>query len=134
MVIEDFRAALLQETHRAVDDATQGVMRTLIDGKSDLTYPPGIELTDGESEAVGALRLSPDARSALEKIVRDAASYPLFHLFTLIDAIGDPRDWTGPWLGAKLSPRLAGDVDTRGAMWHDDFYDSYRTYHDSRER
>ena len=91
----ELRPTLLQELHRAIDDATRGAMGAMEHREAELTYPPGVELTDAERRALGELKLSPDLRSALEKVIRDAAGYPLFHLFTLLDAVTDPQDWSG---------------------------------------
>ena len=58
-----------------------------------LAYPPGDEarLTDEELAALAVLELPAAALSGLRKIVRAAASAPLFHTFCLLDGVGDPE-------------------------------------------
>lgn len=120
----DLRAVLLSEMHRAIEDSTRHAMQLLVGGEGALTYPPGVDLSKAERSAIGALALSPTARSALEKLLRDAAAAPLFHLFALLDGVADPRDWPGTWPGATITT-LRGEGSAE-SMWHDDFYGTYR--------
>ena len=128
MASADIRAALLSEMHRAIEDATSHAMQVLVGRDQALTYPPGVDLSRPERSAIDALAISPTARSALQKILRDAAAAPLFHLFTLLDGVADPRDWPGTWYGAAITT-LRGEGRAE-SMWHDDFYDSYREHSD----
>ena len=76
----------------AVDDIDAGNV------EAELTYPPGTKLTREERAAVRGLRLSPAARSALEKLVANACHWPLLHLFSLLDGVAGPdRDHAGEW-------------------------------------
>jgi hypothetical protein len=99
-----------------------------------LAYPPSEEarLTDEEIAALAALQLPAAARSALRKIIRAAASAPLFHTFCLLDAVGDPElTRVATWLPVNLAPAAR---DEGRAMMHDDFSDSYWQYAERRGR
>lgn len=126
----DIRAALLGEMHRAIDAAAQDGLRSLENGGSDLSYLPGVELSASEKRALGALTHSSDLRSALKKVLRDAAARPLFQLFTLVDGVADPQNWSGTWLGASIT--VAEPDEDSVTMWHDDFFESYWLYDKDR--
>jgi hypothetical protein len=114
------------------EDALQGMAVAIGELRrgTTLSYPPNEEgrLTDEELAALARLRLEPAARSALRKIVRDAASSPLFQLFCLLDAVGAPElTSVTPWLAVNLAP-AKGDRP----MMHDEFFDSYWSYLEKR--
>jgi hypothetical protein len=138
MAPSDFRRALLLELHRAVDDAANSALDTIGKRGTAPVYPPGVEFTPEEVAALAELRVSPAARSALDKLLRDTAASPLFEFFSLIDGVSDPHDWPGPepWLGALLRARVATDrQDERegnAEMWHDQFFESYWEYRGGR--
>jgi hypothetical protein len=95
-----------------------------------LAYPPNDEarLTDEELRALVRLQLPPAARSGLRKVLRAAASAPLFQLFCLLDAVGDPAlTSVDLWLPVNLSRRKEGDSRE---MMHDEFTDSFWKYHE----
>jgi hypothetical protein len=97
-----------------------------------LAYPPSEEarLTDDELAALSALHLPPAARSALRKVVRAAASAPLFRMFCLLDSVGDPElTRVAQWLPVNLEP---AKENAGRAMMHDDFFESYRQYAERR--
>src|SRR3712207_6169073 len=104
------RRTLLLEVHRSIDTSVAAALAMLESGDVELVYPPGAELTEPETAALAELRLAEHQRAALEKIFRDLAARPLFDLFSLIDGVADPRDWSGegPWLGATLIERQEG--------------------------
>lgn len=127
---------LLRETHRFIDEAADTALERLAAGSArTLYYPPGgrggADLLDETEARVLAQVVSSDlVRGALRKVLREAASSPLFHLFALIDGVADPADWSGDvWLGAELRPP-EGDRDRD--MLHDGFYDSYWAAHCDR--
>lgn len=124
------RQTLLAELHRAIDDAAREGVAMLQSNGMEPAYPPGVKLSDKEMAALAALNLSADQRSALRKVLRDVASRPLFRLLSLIDGVADPSEWEGVWLGARIEEST--DDSSDGAMWHDDFYESYWDYEKDR--
>ena len=97
-----------------------------------LSYPPGDEarLTDEELAALAELHLQPAAQSALRKVIRAAASAPLFRLFCLLDAVGDPElTDAGEWLPIDL---VRSSDDGQRLMMHDGFYESFAGYAERR--
>jgi hypothetical protein len=134
----DFRHALLVELHRAIDEAADAALDVIESRGIELVYPPGVKLTAEEIAALAELRVSPAARSALGKVLRNEAAGPLFELFTLVDGVSDPRGWPGPetWLGVVLTPRVADGSDEdegRPEMWHDQLFESYWEYQRARD-
>jgi hypothetical protein len=116
---EDVRAAIAA----AADEMRPG---------TTLAYPPSEEarLTDEELTALSALHLSPAARSALRKVVRAAASAPLFQMFCLLDSVGDPElTQVAEWLPVTLE---RAKEDGHRATMHDDFFESYGQYAERR--
>ena len=49
----------------------------------------------------------------------DSASYPIFHLLTLMDGVSDPQNYNEFWHGVKFCTR-SEDLDL-----HDEFYATY---------
>ena len=95
-----------------------------------VTYPPTDEgaspLSRDEHEALTELQVSPVTRTALEKLIADAASEVIFGLLCLIDGVGEPcvapiSGWAGADLGARRS------LEDR-EMLHDGFFDAYWRY------
>ena len=137
MLGERVRLALMIEMHRAIAESASHVISALerADAEAKVHYPPNAELSTHEREALRGLNLNPFALSAIKKLVRDAAAYPTFHLFTLLDGVGDPPRlndgetlYEGVWKGLSLVPKEGGSQP----MLHDEFYDTYRTFDRSR--
>ena len=133
MIDERLRLALMIEMHRATAESASRMMSVLERGEADveLHYPPNAELSAHEREALRNLKLNPFAKSAIEKLVREAAAYPTFHLFALVDGVADPPRvldgdtvYAGVWKGLSLVPREAGSPP----MLHDEFYEMYWTF------
>jgi hypothetical protein len=112
--------AMFREVHRAIREAAEVTVRQLRDKTPELNYPPNATLSAAEREALAALTLSPAACSALTKLIADAANYPLFHLFSLIDGVTDPADAPG-WRGLHLGVGMREPEP----MLHDELYESY---------
>src|SRR5438309_900220 len=112
---------LFREVHRAIRETAAVTVRQLRDKTPELAYPPNGILTPDERHALAALMLSPAACSALTKLIADAASYPLFHLFSLIDGVVDPMDAPAGWRGVHLGQGMS-EPDP---MLHDMLYESY---------
>ena len=119
--------ALLLECHRAVQESAQAALSMISqpENENSLTYPPGELLNGKEIAALRKLSDDPILQSALRKIMKDVAAYPLFHLFTLLDGVGDPQGTTD-WSGA----RLFRSGDEQSPMLHDEFFNSYRAWKD----
>jgi hypothetical protein len=138
MLNDEIRVTLLREAHRLIDEAAEsaiGRLTGIAGGKVDfetrsLAYPPSDGkgdahlLSETEAAAIARFGESELTLRGLRKLIRDAASAPLFHFFCLLDGIGDPECLEGDnlWLGADLvAPR---DGEAR-AMLHDDFFECY---------
>lgn len=129
MIPLPLRQALFRELHRSIDEAASDcVARAFAGGDSSLEYPPGGELTEAELAALRKLADSPDARAALEKLVANACSWPVFHLFSLMDGVADPETDVGEWFGVTLESKQEGD----DGMLHDEFLESCSAYRDGR--
>jgi hypothetical protein len=113
--------ALFREVHRAIRETADVTVRQLRDKTPELNYPPNAAFTADEREALAELTLSPAACSALTKLIADAASYPLFHLFSLIDGVVDPADAPAGWDGVHLGEGM----NEPDPMLHDELYESY---------
>jgi len=120
---ERTRKALFSELHRAIDESAFCAVKNIT--TPDLVYPPGVELTSDEAQAMAELELSDAAKSALGKIIKDACAYPSFHLFSFADGVTDPiSDEIDEWYGLSFIERTA-DSDDPDAMLHDQFFESY---------
>jgi hypothetical protein len=129
MISKATRTALLVEIHRSIEDSAASAMQSVgaSDATPQVTYPPNGELTAAESEALRALRLSDAARSGLLKLMKDAAAYPFFHFFSLLDGVADPpeavngeRVFEDIWHGLTWVTKTEDEE-----MLHDAFYESY---------
>lgn len=121
---------LFLEMHRGIEEAT-GVALNWFDSAQQgayIAYPPGESLTAEEKLALKNLKLSPAAHSALKKIIADAASAPLFRLFTLMDGVADPESGDfEDWRGVDLTEKAPEPVDEE-EMLHDEFFGSFWEY------
>jgi hypothetical protein len=128
MIDKQTKKALFIEIHRAIELAASHVINVLEDSNQELeiTYPPHYApLTPEEKTAIRDLPLSDVARSALKKIMLDAASHPSFQLFALMDGVASPE--TGDfdvWYGVSFCPK----EETNELMLHDELYDSFWDY------
>ena len=121
----DLRAAMLNEMHKAVDSAATDALGMIETRGVEPVYPPGVELSASEVAALAKITVTPELRMAFTKIIRDAASRPLFQLFALIDGVADPSAFDGLWLGANV---VARTDDADHEMWHDELFESYWQY------
>ena len=134
MISAELKRSLLVGMHQAIAEAADTALAMIENSGIEPIYPPGVELSDREISSVANLRLSEDTRSALRKIVRDAAGRPVFHLLALVDGVADPDHWmqSDPWLGLDISPRKQGARDSQ--MWHDDFFETYWDFESRSQR
>jgi hypothetical protein len=107
--------------HKAIDEAATDTVENLVN--VDVTYPPGIQLTPEEISALEKIDLNHDAKSGLQKLVVDACSYPLFHLFSLMDGVTEPDI-------EKLEDWFCLDFSDKNSdmSLHNDFYVTYWNY------
>jgi len=119
MIDESTRAVLFAEIHRSITESTDIAVAAFGSTEAPtITYPPGESLTEAETAALRALGLSPAARAAVRKLIAEACSYPMFHLFSLLDGVSDPASYEEFWPGLALVPRTTDAIP----MYHDDFY------------
>jgi hypothetical protein len=129
MINETVRRALLLETHKAIEEAARYALSSIgAIENATIAYPSHKALTPTEQAALKNLHLSDDARSALQKVIADVASYPLSHLFSLMDGVTDPElirfNW---WPGLSLAEKSEAEE-----MLHDEFFDTYWDYKATR--
>lgn len=126
MIEKRIRDALFKDIHKAINESAESVARLDL----ELSYPPGIELTPEEVEALASLALSDAAKSGLRKLAADACAYPLLHFFMLIDAVADPDTDLGEvWLGATIDNKPEGYEP----MLHDELYESYWLWEEEKD-
>lgn len=130
MIDEATAKALLIDIHREIRDVAIKTTNSIAESTCDLVYPPNEEFTPEEVAALRELRLPIASRTALEKIIADAASSVIFHFFALVDGVADPAtgDFTN-WLGVSFVPK----IEENTPMLHDEFFDSYWDYKDHFE-
>jgi hypothetical protein len=94
-----------------------------------VSYPPtegATTLSQAEHEALATMSLTPEARSALQKLVSDAAASTLFRFFCLVDAVGHPEVVAvDEWLGAHVGKK---GTEEHYPMLHDEFLEAYWDY------
>ncbi|HEV3052138.1 MAG TPA: hypothetical protein VGX50_17650 [Longimicrobium sp.] len=128
MITEPVLQALFSELHRSIEEAATSCVAQITSEGPSITYPPGEELTQADRQALRTLTVSPAARAALHKLVADACSWPVLHLFSLMDGVVDPQTDVGEWYGATLESKREDDDE----MLHDEFLEAYSTYKDGR--
>jgi hypothetical protein len=102
---DEIRATLLREAHRLIDEAADSAMGRLariaggqVDAETrSLAYPPSDGASDAhlltatEAEGLAQFGQSEATLRGLRKLLRDAASAPLFHFLCLLDGVRDPK-------------------------------------------
>lgn len=117
-------AALLVEIHKAIDESTTSVIDRL--EECEPTYPPGVELSVDEKEALESLVLDENLKSGLRKVIADACAYPFFHFFSLIDGVTDPSGFDEGWYGCSFEEKNGDNNE----MLHDKFGDAFWKFQD----
>ena len=129
------RKALFHEMHRSIEEAASSVFKVIDD--SDLSYPPGTNLTVSEQKAIKDLNLSSEAKSTFRKIIMDACAYPCFHLLCLFDGVADPEsEEIDEWFGLSLNEVKIEDEsieNEESLMLHDEPGESYWEYMKMKE-
>ncbi len=137
MLDDATRRVLLVETHNEIRKAASKAAALV--GSADLTpkslvYPPERDVLTGEElEALGSIALTNPQRSALTKLIADAAANAFFGVFALMDAVREPELVTPgeAWEGIDLS-RGIPDVPSF-PMLHDELFESYSRFTESRK-
>ena len=120
MIEKNIRDGLFKEIHKAIAESEESIGQL---DSSGISYPPGVELTPDEAQALSELQLSDSAKSGLKKLVADGCAYPIFHFFSLLDAVTDPEtDLDDVWLGATIEAKT-DEADE--PMLHDELYETY---------
>lgn len=115
--------ALILETHSAIENAASFAIEEMRKEHYQISYPFGVRLTLEEQKALAKLCADPNALTALRKILLDAASYPVFQLFEIMDGVSDPQNYDELWHGVKFCPRSEDDGEDLDL--HDEFYATY---------
>ena len=129
--------AVLVEMHRVVEETAEQVLKEIKQPENvAITYPPVTNsmLTQAEQAALEHLKLSPELDNALRKIMIDAISFPLFHLFTLVDGVAEPELLKDLWLGLSVNLKSLNDEESDSAFLHDEFYETYHMWSKIRRR
>ena len=125
MISEQQKLALFLDIHRAIEEAaSEALAQAASPTEFSIAYPPNGGLSEEEMFVLGNLPFSPVLESALRKIIADAASYPIFRLFSLLDGVSDPYEYKEFWPGLTLSPSDEEEV-TEDSLLHDDFFGTY---------
>lgn len=120
MISEKQKHALFIEIHKTIEEATVAAVEGLSSLPNlQLAYPPNGGLSDEEKSALAKLSISSVQKNALRKIVADAASYPVFHLLTLLDGVSDPGGYEEIWPGFVLEPK-SEDYESIDSFLHDE--------------
>jgi hypothetical protein len=128
---EEQQLAMLIEAHRQVEESADWAAK-LICGDSELeelVYPPNGSLTEDEIRQLDPLRSHPEAVAATRKVVADAIDRALFRFFGLIDAVGNPQDYSGDWFPITLhmprddSEEEPEDLDPYQIRFSDSYWD-----------
>jgi hypothetical protein len=131
MMSDKQRNALLIELHKAIEESATRTADALRPGQigdlfhpsfggSALGYPPNSGVTDAEREAVDGIAASPEAVSALRKIVANAIADAFHEFFALIDAVADPADYDDFWPPIEL--REAEDSEDLHVLWLEGYW------------
>jgi hypothetical protein len=124
MLDEKQKMAVLLELHKAIEETATVTVDQLEAKENQLSYPPNCGLSEDELLALRGIVFSPALKTALRKVIADAASYPLFHLFSILDSVADPEYYDEQWLGASLELKT-GETHQEEGLLHDAYYEAY---------
>ena len=128
-MVEKEIEALLLEAHKAIEETARHAVGEIVLRQYKISYPPDENLTIGEQKALAELGAEPDLINALRKVFLDAAAYPVFHLFSVMDGVTDPQRYDGFWPGIQIGHR---NEDDNESFLHDEFYASYERWRNQR--
>jgi len=126
-------ASIFTGIHRDIDVFSNAAVSNV--NEVDICYPPNVDLSEKEREALSQLELSDAAKSGLQKVIANAISTTFFHFLNVVDGTGDPDCFetikpTETWGGLVLEER--GSLEDQGLrdeeahyeFLHEYFYDS----------
>lgn len=125
------REAFLVDVHRYIEEQATKAAEILcrLRPPDAIAYPPNGGLTRDEELALSSSGALGSDVSAYRKIVADAIASAFFRFFAVVDAVGEPVSFSGPWL--PLTFEVAGD-DSDESMLHDEFFDTYWDWRELR--
>ena len=126
MLREEARRAFLREVHRAIAEASELCIEGIASSgeSTEIVYPPGQTLSKDDRSALAQINSFADVSPALGKLMAHACATAFFHVFSVMDGVVDPKDWSDDvWLGVGLADRS----EHGEPMLHDEFLDSYRS-------
>ena len=123
MLAEEQRQALLVDLHRSIEESASETVEWLRAGADEpfLSYPPNGELSEEEWRALEGLVSTDVVATGLRKLVANAAAGPLWTLFALLDAVGDPESYDGEWMPLELVP--SEDGENFHELWLEAYWD-----------
>ncbi len=116
-MLEDIdRGSLFVEIHRSIEEAASHYARSVMGGEAHLSYPPNHGFIPEEEAALNSIPKTEAMESALRKLLASAAAYPIFHLMSLAEKVGEPQEIGEVHEDDEAAIRL---------LLHDGFYESY---------
>lgn len=137
MLDDETLRVFLVETHNEISKASSKAAALIGSAelsRMSLVYPPEREvLTTEELQALRSIALTNTQRSALTKLIADAAANAFFGVFALMDAVREPElaAREEAWRGIDLNLGIP-DVPSF-PMLHDELFESYWTFARSSE-
>lgn len=131
MLDDKTRETFFVEIHSEIWDSSAraiDLIRNTKTKENSLVYPPRPDgfMTPQEVLALRRIAESDVACSAVKKLVADACAGAFFHMFALMDAVGDPQlAEVEEWFGIDMTRVDPDTAESRGLMLHDELFDSY---------
>ena len=115
--------------HGLIESYADHAVRSIINQDITLVYPPNHTVTEAECRALHRLNLSPDARSALKKIIANTTAETVFSLLNYVDGTTDPpgdEDWDTYCIVRR------DEFENGGEMLHDLLFETWWEWKDTR--
>lgn len=123
---EDNAKAILLDIHQDIDEYAENSTSIIFGVNQDsLAYPPDVNLTAEEIEALKTIIPTDNLKSALKKIIADNSAAVVFNLLNNIDGTTDPQNSSENWSGVKLIDRDVDSDEDSETFLHDEFYSTY---------
>ncbi len=133
------REVLFVEIHGKIWDAAYDAIAAIRSpdfAKGSLNYPPKPDglLSDEEVRALRKLATNEVTCFAIKKLIADACAAAFFHVFALMDAVGDPQlSDVEEWLGIDMTPANPDTPESELPL-HDELFDSYWRFKEINDR